>query len=150
VYELLHEELYYPGEQIMSIHQRSPICKAYAPLYKDSISGLKQRIEHNKMRNRTGGENKKEKTSETPTLNTMYQNMTVHIKGDRDRKAPKRIKSGLSALKELGLASNMKKLFMSKRQPPIYSLEQFAEKFAMDEKNSLAFKFCLNGTSRLA
>ena len=50
VYEMLQQRTYYPAELIMSIHQRSPMCSAFQPFYKDSLSKFKKEID-NKLQN---------------------------------------------------------------------------------------------------
>jgi len=45
VYECVTEEIWYPGEQIVSIEERSPLCKEFCDLYKDNVNSIKQRIE---------------------------------------------------------------------------------------------------------
>ena len=41
VYEALEEQTFYPGELIMSVHQRSPLCMEYIDFYKDRMSAFR-------------------------------------------------------------------------------------------------------------
>jgi len=44
-YEAIEEKVFFPGEMIQSVHQRSPLCKAYYEYYKDRVSKFKKDID---------------------------------------------------------------------------------------------------------
>ena len=45
VYELLHEKVYFPGELIMSVHSRSPLCADYLDYYKPVTTSFRREID---------------------------------------------------------------------------------------------------------
>ena len=45
VYESLEERVFFPGELIMSVHQRSPLCVDYQDYYKPLVSKFKREID---------------------------------------------------------------------------------------------------------
>ena len=57
VYEALEEKIFFPGEQIMSIHQRSPLCADFIDFYKPCVSKFKRDIDSKMVtkENTTGG-----------------------------------------------------------------------------------------------
>lgn len=50
VYESLELKLFYPGQLIMSVHPRSPLCTEYAEFYKDGTSKFRREIDNKIMK----------------------------------------------------------------------------------------------------
>ena len=45
VYESLESKVFYPGQLIMSVHPRSPLCTEYLDYYKDGTSKFRREID---------------------------------------------------------------------------------------------------------
>ena len=51
VYECLELKVFYPGQLIMSVHQRSPLCTEFAEVvYKDGTSKFRREIDNKIMK----------------------------------------------------------------------------------------------------
>ena len=50
VYENLDMKSYFPGQMIMSVHQRSPLCEDFAEMYKDGTSKFRREIDMRLMK----------------------------------------------------------------------------------------------------
>lgn len=50
VYEALELKIYYPGQLIMSVHQRSPLCALYQEFYKSGTSKFRREIDNKVMK----------------------------------------------------------------------------------------------------
>ena len=65
VFETLDLKIYYPGQLIMSIHERSPLCQETCEYYKDGTSKFKKEIDSKILR-------QQEATMKKKTLITGY------------------------------------------------------------------------------
>ena len=65
VYESLELKIFYPGQLIMSIHKRSPLCVEYQEFYKDGTSKFRREID-----NRIVGKQNTYESKDTPTKYT--------------------------------------------------------------------------------
>ena len=61
VFESLELKVYFPGQLIMSVHQRSPLCVEYQELFKDGTSKFRREIDNKVMKQQvqTSTENSK-------------------------------------------------------------------------------------------
>ena len=50
VFETIELKNFFPGQLIMSVHQRSPLCVEYAEIYKDGTSKFRREIDNKVMR----------------------------------------------------------------------------------------------------
>lgn len=50
VYEALELKIYFPGQLIMSVHQRSPLCALYQEFYKGGTSKFRREIDNKVMK----------------------------------------------------------------------------------------------------
>jgi hypothetical protein len=49
VFEHLEQHIYFPGEIIMSVSQRSPICKGYYTFFENRPTQFQQELENRKL-----------------------------------------------------------------------------------------------------
>ena len=50
MYESLEMKVFFPGQLIMSVHPRSPLCTEYAEFYKDGTSKFRREIDNKIMK----------------------------------------------------------------------------------------------------
>ena len=73
VYESLELKIFYPGQLIMSIHQRSPLCVEYQEFFKDGTSRFRREIDNKAMKQQNEVDGKDQPSIYTKYLDTLNQ-----------------------------------------------------------------------------
>ena len=71
VYESLESKVFYPGQLIMSVHPRSPLCTEYLDYYKDGTSKFRREIDNKIMK--SNHEDKAAKTEYSAMLEVITE-----------------------------------------------------------------------------
>jgi len=115
VYENLELKMFYPGQLIMSIHQRSPLCVEYQEFYKDGTSRFRRDID-----NRAVG---KQNPNEHKEIRTEYTNLIAVLNEGQESKKLQKMKTKIKNNKNAGQKNITGKIsnFSSEESPEFES-----------------------------